>query len=327
MFTRFSLVVIGILFFIMAGCGGRNFIYEKKGITYDQIDYGFPVKYFDAGEEIGKIAYVDEGKGDITFLFIHGRISYLKMFAFQMQNLKEKYRVVALDLPGYGKSPFSEKVEYSGKLHLQAIVSLVNFLKLKNIILVGHSYGGALAVGVSSLNLLDIKKLVLIAPGGLQPYSPEDYKAVEKNKEALLKENYDPDLFIKIWDRFIVKNHTALTDEMLREYVGLLISRDIQNTYKTRNQIELSALQARIHLRDAYKNLTMPILLLAGKEDKIVPTVYPSTMERPDTVQFFTGISKDNKNTQLILLDNCGHMVPIEYPEIVLKSLLEFVKM
>jgi len=51
-----------------------------------------------------QIDFLDEGKGDTTLLFVHGWCINKTYWLEQVAQFKEKYRVVAIDLPGFGKS-------------------------------------------------------------------------------------------------------------------------------------------------------------------------------------------------------------------------------
>ena len=70
-----------------------------KGITFTGLDYGYKVKYLHINDDVGKIAYVDEGRGEDTIIFIHGVGVYLKYFKNKSIFFKTKCRVIALDMP------------------------------------------------------------------------------------------------------------------------------------------------------------------------------------------------------------------------------------
>ena len=60
-----------------------------------------------------EIAYADEGQGPETIVFLHGLGSYAPAWIKNVSVLKEKYRCIAVDFPGFGKS---SKGAYSGKM-------------------------------------------------------------------------------------------------------------------------------------------------------------------------------------------------------------------
>ena len=91
------------------------------------------------------IAYIDEGKGPKTLLFIHGLATYSLSWRKNIEGLKNHYRCIAIDLPGNG---LSDKGDYSYSISFfaEAIVEFIQNMGLKNVCLVGHSMGGQIAM-------------------------------------------------------------------------------------------------------------------------------------------------------------------------------------
>ena len=97
------------------------------------------------------IDYNDSKIGDTTLLFIHGWNINKTYWASQTSFFSKKYRVVALDLPGFGKSGKNRKnwtVEEYGK----DVTAILTKLDLKNVILIGHSMSGAIVVDAALKN-------------------------------------------------------------------------------------------------------------------------------------------------------------------------------
>lgn len=92
-----------------------------------------------------EIAYSDTGSGDTTLLFIHGWGIHKGYWDGQVDHFKHKYRVVTIDLPGYGASGRRTR-EWGPATYVQDIDSIIEALELKQIILVGHSMSGATVV-------------------------------------------------------------------------------------------------------------------------------------------------------------------------------------
>lgn len=91
------------------------------------------------------IAYTDTQKGDTTLLFVHGWGIHRGYWDNQLSYFKDRYRVVTIDLPGYGASGRQPRV-WGPETYVQDIDSVVNALDLKNVILIGHSMSGATVV-------------------------------------------------------------------------------------------------------------------------------------------------------------------------------------
>lgn len=88
----------------------------------------------------GKLSYTDKGKGK-AILLLHGFLGCKELWSEHAKELSKTYRVISVDLPGHGNSD-SLRYIHSMELFAEAIKTLVSYLKLKRIVLVGHSLGG-----------------------------------------------------------------------------------------------------------------------------------------------------------------------------------------
>ena len=88
-----------------------------------------------------KINHKTYGEGDHTLLFVHGWCINQSYWSHQVEALSKQYKIVTVDLPGFGSSGKNRKkwtIENYGK----DIDAVINQLALKNVILIGHSMGG-----------------------------------------------------------------------------------------------------------------------------------------------------------------------------------------
>lgn len=114
------------------------------------------------------INYIDEGSGDVVLL-LHGWGSNLKSFSQLINLLKTKYRVLALDYPGFGESSML-KTSFTIDDYADIVVDFLKELKVDKVVLIGHSYGGRIIIKLNSRNDLPftIEKNVLIDAAGLR---------------------------------------------------------------------------------------------------------------------------------------------------------------
>ncbi len=115
-----------IVFSIIAGCNNR----KNNGLISGEI------KTADAD-----IYYIEKGDGDTTLLFLHGWGINSGYWNNQINYFSNKYRTVAIDLPGFGKSASTRK-NYTVEKYGNDVIDVINKLDLKNVILVGHSMSG-----------------------------------------------------------------------------------------------------------------------------------------------------------------------------------------
>ena len=114
------------------------------------------------------INYIDSGSGQAVLL-LHGWGSNLKSFTSLINLLKTKYRVLALDYPGFGESDILKK-SFTIDDYCDIVVEFLKNLEVKSVILVGHSYGGRIILKLNNRKNLPfaIEKNVLIDAAGLK---------------------------------------------------------------------------------------------------------------------------------------------------------------
>ena len=87
------------------------------------------------------IAYNQYGNGDTTLLFVHGWCINKEYWNNQSKYFSDKYKVVTLDLPGFGRSG-KNRSEWTFENYTDDINEFIKAEKLKNVILIGHSMSG-----------------------------------------------------------------------------------------------------------------------------------------------------------------------------------------
>jgi pimeloyl-ACP methyl ester carboxylesterase len=87
------------------------------------------------------IAYNQYGNGDTTLLFVHGWCINKEYWNDQSKYFSDRYKVVTLDLPGFGRSA-KNRSEWTFEKYTDDINEFIKAEKLKNVILIGHSMSG-----------------------------------------------------------------------------------------------------------------------------------------------------------------------------------------
>ncbi len=90
------------------------------------------------------IYYEVRGDSTKTLIFIHGWTSSIKSWKFQLDSFPS-YKVIAIDLPGHGKSSKDEKADYSMELFADSIVAVMRQEKIEKAFFFGHSMGFSVA--------------------------------------------------------------------------------------------------------------------------------------------------------------------------------------
>lgn len=110
-------------------------------------DYDFQSNYIDVEEGL-RLHYLDEGnKNQPTVLLLHGEPSWSYLYRKMIPILSNKFRVIAPDLIGFGKSDkFVSKQNYSYQKHVDWISAFIKRLDLKNIIIFCQDWGGLIGL-------------------------------------------------------------------------------------------------------------------------------------------------------------------------------------
>ncbi len=239
--------------------------------------------------------YRDEGQGN-TILCLHGWQDNLQTFDLITEQLKLNYRVIRLDLPGFGNT---EKPEDDWGLD-QYIDFLVDFIKKINIdiyVLVGHSFGGRIAIKGVAEGKIRPEKIILIASAGIN-------KSNSWCNRILV-------LVAKIGKLpFLLLGLFGLNVNYFRHWWNRLIGSDYYEAGPL-NKIFLNTIKDDLKMKA--KMITQPVLLLWGKEDKITPI---------SDGQKFASLITDS---HLEIISDSGHFVHRDKANIVADLISKFI--
>lgn len=120
----------------------------KESETPQNAPDNSPVTIDNAGVNI---EYEDNGLGDTTLLLVHGWGINKEYWAEQVKYFSGEYRVVTVDLPGFGQSGKNRK-NWSVEEYGKDLTSVIKKLDLENVIIVGHSMSGAIVLETALKN-------------------------------------------------------------------------------------------------------------------------------------------------------------------------------
>lgn len=141
--------------------------------------------------EGNNISYTTCGDGDTTLLFLHGWCINKTYWDGQLKEFCPQYKVVAVDLPGFGSSG-KNRTNWSFDEYVKDITAVIDQLKLKNVVLIGHSMSGDIIISMSAQHPENIAGIVgidnLHEPGG--PLSENDQQSMTSFL-GLLEKSFD----------------------------------------------------------------------------------------------------------------------------------------
>lgn len=116
-----------------------------------------------------RINYEQKGSGDLIVL-LHGWGSNIKLFANLIDLLSKKYTVVAMDMPGFGESE-EPPAAWCVNDYVDFVIDFLKDYDNRNIMFLGHSFGGRVIIKLNSRTNLPFKisKVILVDSAGILP--------------------------------------------------------------------------------------------------------------------------------------------------------------
>ena len=252
----------------------------------------------------GKIAFSDKGKGSALVL-IHGFLGNKELWQETRGALAKNFRVVCIDLPGHGQSDCFGYI-HSIDLMAKAVKAVLDKLRLKKYVLVGHSMGGYVALAFAEMFPESVKGLCLFHSTS---YADSEQKKNDRDK-AIRSVKVDPNIYVRAT---IINLFAAKNLKPLKKQVNLAT----QIARKTPKQGIVNALEGMKDRpnRDMILHFAnYPIQFIIGKYDTILP------------MQSLIDQSRICKRGSALLLENSGHMGFLEQPDTCVKQLKKFAR-
>jgi haloalkane dehalogenase len=272
--------------------------------------FPFKSRWFDS--RVGKVHYVDEGVGD-PILFLHGNPTWSFLYRGILIRLKQRFRCIAVDYPGFGLSEAPHNYDYTPAEHAGIVSDLARHLGLDNLTIMGQDWGGPIGMRVALDNLPRLRGLVM----GNTWYWPIDSVTLKAfaytmssapMQSQILKRNF----FVEKVMPMAVKH--PLAEEVMHHYREALPTgqRRIGAAEFPRQLIEASLWLGDLsdEVRDKLRNV--PLLLTWGLHDFAFPRQY---MDR---------FREDFASTQVCRLD-AKHYIQEDSPAEIASAIEKFL--
>ncbi len=304
---RFLLALAILL--VLLGCL-IYFVFPEKGyrlsIALERKAAGLTEKQVQADEFT--VHYLDGGRGE-TILLLHGFGADKDNWIRMARHLTANYRVVALDLPGFGMSSRPEAASYTIPDQAARLDRIAAAIGLDSFHLAGNSMGGAIAGRYAAEFPDKVKTLMLLNTGGLAncPKKSEFWKQLEEGKNSLLLER--PEDFERMlafvfvrppWIPGPVKAYLA-RQAIARRPFNEKVFQQIRSGEWTLEQ-DLPRIRART-------------LILWGDQDRLIDVSCTETLEQ--------GLA----DSTTAILKDCGHAPMMERPQETARLYLGFLQM
>ncbi len=234
----------------------------------------------------------DFGAHKQSLIFIHGSGGDHSLWSLQYAKLHKHYNIVAVDLPGHGRSKGSGENDVGN--YCLWVRKLLDVLRLNNPILVGHSLGAAITLQFALNYPQKIKGIITVGGGLKMPVNPSLLEFLRANPAEAI------DLMCKF----------SLAKENRPQFIALL-KKSLSQANIDVLYSDLSACD-KLDLAEEIGKIAVPALVICGTEDKMTP---------PD---FSRQITENISGAKLCLIEGAGHMVMMERPKEFNEALNKF---
>lgn len=266
--------------------------------------------FYDAGD--AAIFYEIHGDGP-PLILLHGYALNSAMWEFQITALSKYYKIITVDLRGFGQSSCGK--EWSGSAMAADVIGLIKDLKLKDVTIAGFSLSGGSAVR-TACELPDVvTKLILVSsilPTRGKPRTMKEEEYQSKEHDILRARG------VEAWADAIGLRRGKLVDNIFKRNPNArpvwdkIIARHNPD-YLLQMMAARKNTQSLVDWRSRLKEITQKTLLVFGAQDKqFIDGAYHLDMAIPDT--------------SLIIISGAGHMVNLERPEEFNNKIMEFLK-
>jgi pimeloyl-ACP methyl ester carboxylesterase len=251
----------------------------------------------------------DTGPRDApAVIFLHGFASSLHTWEAVAQGLEPDFRVIRLDLPGFGLTGADPSGDYTDERAEVILLALLRRLGLEQAALVGSSMGGRIAWRFAAAHPDRVTRLVLMAPDGFAspgigyeqpPRVPLLMRALPYTlPDALLRPSLTP----------AYGAPAALTEALFERYRAMMLAPGVRRAI-----LDRMAQHVLLPPGPLLARITLPVLLLWGEQDRMVPLSNAQDYLRalPDA--------------RLIALPGIGHVPMEEAPADVVRALRGFL--
>jgi pimeloyl-ACP methyl ester carboxylesterase len=297
---RINSVFVVLISFLVSACG------EKADSAWIENKYMSKASRF-VEVDGNRVHYRDEGKGR-TVILIHGTASSLHTWDQWSDHLKGKYRLIRMDLPGFGLTGPDRNDRYEVSDDIRFISTFLATIGVERADFVGSSLGGRVAWEYALKYPRKVRTLTLMnALGYPQEQWPPAIEMAQWPIIDKLMEYVSPKFMFEEGLKEVYFEERLVSDELVDRYYEL-----------SRYPGNMAAFPKRVQARldqDASQivKITVPTLIMWGEEDKYFP------------VESAYRFKKDIPNAKLHVYPMVGHLPMEEIPQLSSRHVDEFI--
>lgn len=269
-----------------------------------------------------EIFYYDTDRNDLPkMILVHGLGDDADTWRHLIEPLSEQWRVIAPDLPGYGRSQ-KPPIKYSLTYFSQVLLELINELGIKQPCWVGNSLGAILSSNIALISPEQVKSLVLIDGAMLQAEKQSInlmnilFLIPGIGKWLYNRLRNDPQAAYETLRPFYY-DLDALPDEE-RKFLNYRVNQRVWDDQQrdaylsTLRNMVLSLIGQQTVIQEKLSEVSIPTLIIWGEADQIY------SLKNGEL------LNQVLPNSEMITFPQTGHLVQQERPEKLIAAILDF---
>ncbi|WP_299242287.1 alpha/beta hydrolase [uncultured Aquimarina sp.] len=256
------------------------------------------------------IAYTDKGEG-IPLILLHGIPTWSYLYHNIIDELAQKYRIIAPDFLGHGYSDHSDMFDRSIEVQAKVVLRLMEYLNLEKAHIIGHDTGGGVSLILAINHPHKIDKLVLSNIVAYDSWPIDDMLSLG-NPEWVSKPINEIADFLKEGYIMGLSNPKTLTSTFIEGITEPYLTNEGKISL-IRNASSLNT-NHTTSLVSRHKNIKAQTLLLWGVDDPW------------QTIKDGERLAAEIPNANLVKLENASHWVQQDAPDRYIMNLLKFLE-
>ncbi|MEM7372158.1 MAG: alpha/beta hydrolase [Bacteroidota bacterium] len=270
-------------------------------------------------EEQIQLHYLEcEGKqsSEEAILLLHGWPTSSFLYRKMMQPLAKHHRVIALDLPGFGKSDKNPGDSFSFRYHGRILDEFVAQLGIKKVHLVVHDLGGPIGLWWAQQHREQVASYVILNTVVIPPFSWGVKLFVLMTLVPLVRKWLSSPAGIRFSMRLGIHDHSILTPEVLEGYQSPFVrtsddSAARKSLLKSAHSLHMNGFK---DVAEGLANISAPTCLICAEKDRILPRVKETTQHIHALIPHASNYS----------IPDCGHFLQEEKPTVVATIMSDF---
>jgi pimeloyl-ACP methyl ester carboxylesterase len=256
------------------------------------------------------VAVSDAGNGPPVVL-LHGLGCGRRMWFHQIPALQNRFRVIAYDRRGHGLTDApATATEYSAAHLARDLVGVLDALKIERAAIVGFSLGGGPALALAASKPERVSRLVL-ADVGAGADDPVKIEGMVRRWIKLIDQGAADELVCEMLRSELFKVYARRNKRRLEHMAALIRATPLNGLRFTLSEV-LAKRKSLFRLTDVLKAVRAPTLVLVGQHDYVCSKASKL-------------IAQTIPNASLKIIEDSGHMSPLEQPAAFTTALAEFL--